>query len=394
MWMWTPSTPRIPARTRGREIMRMCSTFPREEPARRRKGIPMIDFLSILCSYLSQGHTLALATVLHQEGSAPRGAGSRLLAREINGDACGSGLVTGTVGGGLVEAQTLRACAQCLATKQGRVLSFDLSGEMAAQAEMICGGRVQVLVEVVQPQELTFWEAVQACLHEEGGALLVPLNKGVPGPRALLTEGKCYGTSPAHPLPADLLAQNALKSATVVFLGGQSCFFQPLLPPLRLILAGGGHVSRPTAQVAALAGYDVLVLDDRPEFADAQRFPTARAQLAQPGFAQCFGHLPYVPGARTAIVIVTRGHLHDAEVLAQALATKAGYIGMIGSRRKRDAIYNSLREQGFSEADLARVHCPVGLPIQAETPEEIAVSIVAECIQHFAAQGKEQRGRA
>lgn len=347
----------------------------------------MIAFLTTLCDYLRRGHRLALATVVQQEGSAPRGAGSRMLVHA-------EGLVAGTVGGGLVEAQTLAACARSLAAAQGCVLNFDLNGEMAARAEMICGGRVRVLVEVVLPQELTFWERVLACLHKEGGALLVPLERGVPGPRALLAEGKCYGALPAHPLPAALFGVNNPNEVAALSIGGQPYFIQSLLPPVRLVLAGGGHVSRPTAHVAALAGYDVLVLDDRPEFATAQRFPEARTQVAQPQFVQCFDKLPFVPGARTGIVIVTRGHLHDASVLAQALATKAGYIGMIGSTRKRDSIYSALREQGVTEADLARVHCPVGLPILAETPEEIAVSIVAECIRHFAAPKNCQKSRS
>ncbi|MEG2171862.1 MAG: XdhC family protein [Desulfovibrionaceae bacterium] len=337
----------------------------------------MLVFLSTLCEHLRRGQALALATVIHQEGSAPRGAGSRMLAHA-------GGLVAGTVGGGIVEAQTLEACTRSLAEKQGRVLYFDLSGAMAAQAEMICGGRVQVLVEVVLPHEWDFWEKVLACLHKEGGALLVPLEGGIPGSRTLLADGACYGILPLAPLPPHVYT---LKEAAVLHLGDQAYFFQPLLPPLRLVLAGGGHVSRPTAHIAALAGYEVLVLDDRPEFAAAQRFPEAHTQLAEAGFVRCFERLPFVPGARTGIVIVTRGHVYDAEVLAQALATKASYIGMIGSRRKRDSLYRTLREQGLTEADLARVHCPVGLPIQAETPEEIAVSIVAECIQHFAAHG-------
>lgn len=348
----------------------------------------MIAFLSALCEGLRQGDSLALATVMHQEGSAPRGAGSRMLARmaPTGGEHAApvAELVAGTVGGGLAEAQTLTACARSLAAGQGCVLHFDLSGAMAAQAEMICGGRVQVLIEVIPPAELPLWERVLASVHQEGGVLFVPLVMDIPAAPSFVAGGACYGAPLAHPLPPTV---HSLKHPTLLDMEGQSYFVQAMLPPLRLILVGGGHVSRPTAHVAALAGYDVLVLDDRPEFAHAQRFPEARTLLAQPAFAHCFAHLPFSPNPRTGIVIVTRGHMHDASVLVQALATKAGYIGMIGSKRKRDSLYAALREQGFTDADIARVHCPVGLPIQAETPEEIAISIVAECIQYFAAQG-------
>jgi len=119
------------------------------------------------------------------------------------------------------------------------------------------------------------------------------------------------------------------------------------------------------------------VIDDRTEFANAKRFPLAREIRVIESFADCIGDL----GGDDFLVIVTRGHLHDRDVLAQGLRTRAGYIGMIGSRRKRAAIYASLKNDGFTDADLARVHSPIGLPIAADTPEEIAVSIAAELIR-------------
>ena len=142
----------------------------------------------------------------------------------------------------------------------------------------------------------------------------------------------------------------------------------------------------PTALMAAMVDFRVIVLDDRPDFANAERFPGVETRVLE-SFARCFAGIP--SGPETFVVIVTRGHAHDADVLAQALRTQAGYIGMIGSRRKRDAVYERLRGQGFSETDLARVHCPIGLEIGAETPEEIAVSINAELVAHRAkASGK------
>lgn len=133
--------------------------------------------------------------------------------------------------------------------------------------------------------------------------------------------------------------------------------------------------------MAALAGFDVLVLDDRADFANAERFPFCRTRVL-PSFGDALAGVPCGPGC--FLVIVTRGHVHDAGTLALALRTRAGYIGMIGSRRKRDAVYDRLRGQGFTDADFARVRCPIGLDIGAETPEEIAVSIVAELIAHRA----------
>jgi xanthine dehydrogenase accessory factor len=118
-------------------------------------------------------------------------------------------------------------------------------------------------------------------------------------------------------------------------------------------------------------------MDDREEFANRERYLMAKEVRVLESFTDCIKGL----GRDDYVVIVTRGHLHDRDVLAQALRTQAGYIGMIGSRAKRASVYESLMREGFTEKDLVRVHNPIGLPIGADTPEEIAVSIVAQLIQ-------------
>jgi xanthine dehydrogenase accessory factor len=130
--------------------------------------------------------------------------------------------------------------------------------------------------------------------------------------------------------------------------------------------------------MAALAGFRVVVIDDRAEFANAERFPDADEVCIIADFSRALDGLAI--DADSYIVIVTRGHAFDRVVLEAALKTDAGYIGMISSRRKRDAIYAALTAEGISIEALARIHSPIGLPIGGETPEEIAVSIVAELI--------------
>jgi xanthine dehydrogenase accessory factor len=130
--------------------------------------------------------------------------------------------------------------------------------------------------------------------------------------------------------------------------------------------------------MAAMVGFRISVCDDRQEFANRERFPEAHQIRILENFAQAFAGLAI--GREDFVIILTRGHLHDKTVLAQALRTEAGYIGMIGSRKKRDAIYAALLKEGFDPADIDRVHSPIGLAIGAETPEEIAVSILAELI--------------
>jgi xanthine dehydrogenase accessory factor len=128
-----------------------------------------------------------------------------------------------------------------------------------------------------------------------------------------------------------------------------------------------------------LVGFRVVVVDDRPEYATAERFPDASRLAVVQGFDRAFGGLEI--DADSYIVIFTRGHQFDRTVLEQALGTGAGYIGMISSRRKREAIYQALEVAGFERGRLEQVHSPIGIDIGAETPEEIAVSIVAELIK-------------
>jgi xanthine dehydrogenase accessory factor len=146
-----------------------------------------------------------------------------------------------------------------------------------------------------------------------------------------------------------------------------------------VLIFGGGHVGLALSRVSGFVGFKTVVLDDRYEFANADRFPDAEEVVLLECFPDCFQGLEI--DEDSYIVIVTRGHLHDKTVLRLALKTRAGYIGMIGSRKKRDAIYEDLIQEGFKREDMDRVHSPIGLAIGAETPEEIAVCILGELIK-------------
>lgn len=153
--------------------------------------------------------------------------------------------------------------------------------------------------------------------------------------------------------------------------------------PPHLIVVGAGHVAAPLAAIAHICEFTVTVLDDRPQFANRQRFPTAERVIAGPFRPE----LRNLRGARTTfdphtyIVLVTRGHQHDIDCLLEVLDDPVAYIGMIGSKRRVRAVFELLeREQGIPRQKLARVHAPIGLAINAQTPQEIAVSIMAEVI--------------
>jgi xanthine dehydrogenase accessory factor len=162
-------------------------------------------------------------------------------------------------------------------------------------------------------------------------------------------------------------------------------FVAPLMARHRVILFGGGHVCLHLAKVIKMIGFSLVVAEDREEFLTTERFPEADELWLAPFEGILENHHITV---NDYLVIVTRGHMHDLTVLHQALQTPAEYIGMIGSVRKRDIIYSKLQEWGVSRETLQTVHSPIGLKIGAETPEEIAISIVAELITERSAKLK------
>ncbi|MCE1237301.1 MAG: XdhC/CoxI family protein [Hyphomicrobiales bacterium] len=159
--------------------------------------------------------------------------------------------------------------------------------------------------------------------------------------------------------------------------GSLDVYVEPILPTPVMYVFGAGHVGLVTARAAQAAGWATVIVDDRPEFASAERFPDALEIIAKPLGEATAG---LEPSVRSAIFIATRSHEFDGEVLKWAVGTKAGYIGMIGSKRKVLTVYAALQSAGVPAEAFERVHAPVGLDIGAETPAEIAVSVVAEAI--------------
>lgn len=157
--------------------------------------------------------------------------------------------------------------------------------------------------------------------------------------------------------------------------GTRTLYIETLFPRPILVIFGGGHVAVPVAQIGKLVDFDVVVNDDRAEFARRERFPQADLVLAM-SHEEAFNTLQI--NSRHYVVIVTRGHLHDRDCLVRALSTDAAYIGVIGSKKKAAEVNQWLLEQGYTQKDLNRIFCPIGLDINAQTPEEIAVSILAE----------------
>ncbi len=344
----------------------------------------MKELLALVCDRLAKNVPLVMATVVHHEGSTPRSSVSKMLVDH-------SGLIHGTIGGGLAEAEAIKACNNALENQKAEILKFTLTGEQAASGGMICGGALSIFVEPLLPEEdtLAFFRQALNFIEEHEVIVISSIEHDKKLRRALCIDGQWDAQFFPDALKGvsvkatyeDLLMQMPRGTDTLfVEKHGQMFFVEKYPPTWRMIIAGGGHVSFYTAQAAALAGFSVVVLDDREEFSSAERFPSAAATHTVPGFAQCFAAC--LPNKHTCIVIVTRGHMHDKIVLEQALETKASYIGMIGSKRKRDHLYAELRSKGVAQSILDSIYCPIGLSINAETPEEIAICIVAECVAH------------
>lgn len=334
----------------------------------------MNEILDTLLEVLDRGQEAVFCGIVDSSGSAPRTSGARMLVLP-------DGSIRGSVGGGPVEGVTLSRARRMLEDGESQVLlPFNLNSSTAAEAGMVCGGAVQVLLQRVAPGQREFFAEVRTLHQNRKRPALVTVMR--PEAEAVLAfwsvETGLRGAELSESVSAEL-GRKAGKARQVFSLeeDGARVFVEPLVAPTVLHLVGAGHVAQATAKVAAFAGFEIVVMDDRAEFANAARYPEAREVRVLDGFDGCLGAL----GPDDYVVIVTRGHLHDRDVLAQALRTEAGYVGMIGSKSKRAAVYRSLLNSGYTQADLDRVFSPIGLGIGADTPEEIAVSIAAELIK-------------
>ncbi|MGE4551962.1 MAG: XdhC family protein, partial [Desulfovibrionaceae bacterium] len=300
-------------------------------------------------------------------------AGAKMAVRPV-------GCFFGTVGGGLVVAQAILRAAALHARGPGAAerLDMNLTSDLAAGTDMICGGRVTLVLEAVGPADAPLWAGLDDSLRR--GETAVLLTRLPPDAARVAGRSRLPGQGPTE--NAGLRDAALAEGGPLLRPDGDGLVLvEPFAPRPPVYLFGAGHVSQATARVAALTGFRVIVLDDRAEFANVERFPEADQVLVLDDLHHALPEpLESAVPEDCCLVIVTRGHVHDKTVLAQALRTRARYVGMIGSRTKRDQVYAALRAEGFTEADIARCHCPIGLPIGAQTPEEIALSIVAELV--------------
>jgi xanthine dehydrogenase accessory factor len=338
-----------------------------------------LDIHRTIVELIDRGARPAVVLVLSTGGSTPQQAGARAVMDE-------AGRLWGTVGGGAVEAEAQRVAAEARGSQRPRIFDFDLNGDDATDAGAICGGNMRILVDPTVAAHRACHARAAAALDERRRGVLLTTIRTAPEVEVhveWLTENAVSGRAafPGSDAIRACLERDRPQRFVAPGPASDSCeevFVEPVAPGALLVIAGGGHVGQATALAAVQAGFDVTVLDDRPEFAAAPLFPPEARILCGPVAEQIAG---FPLDGDAYVVIVTRGHRHDAEALAACIGRRTAYLGMIGSRRKVALIRKQFLESGLAtEAEFDRVHAPVGLDIGAVTVPEIAVSIVAQLI--------------
>jgi xanthine dehydrogenase accessory factor len=337
------------------------------------------DIHQAIVELADRGEAFAVALVLKAEGSTPVEAGAKAVVMA-------DGAIRGTIGGGAVEAEAQRRAVEAIAVGRAMVFDFALHGADASEDSPICGGAMRILLDPTAPEHRAAYTAAVAARQRRERAVLITT---VWGRQAwdvdvrFLPESEIpssLGWPGAEAIPAALKAEKPILSGVGPAGADRRIEFlvEPLLPRPVLLIIGGGHIGQAVALQASLVGFEVTVIDDRPEFTRAELFPAGTTTRCGP-VGDELAAFPFATD--TYAVIVTRGHQHDAEALAACLGRPAAYVGMIGSKRKVAMMRDEFITSGRATAEeLDRVHAPIGLDIGAATVPEIAASIVAQLI--------------
>lgn len=327
---------------------------------------------------LEQDRPLVLCQIVETRGSTPQKAGAIMVVDPSGGQ-------IGTLGGGCVENEVKQKSLRHLDGSAAALHSYILDHDYAWADGLICGGKMVIISQPLRGAgPLAYFRAMDCAIDQGEGfteAIVVnpePMPGAAPGDRFLFdgcglpmaswTARSSDGLPASRVEPLDDRPRPRIDRGVA---------FLPSLPRVQLVIVGAGHVGQAVAGLAAQAEFDVWVVDDRQQYANANRLPTARRILVGP-IEDVLGALEVTP--RTYALVVTRGHGHDQEALYHLATTPASYVGLIGSRRKIRLIFEGLREQGIAEHHLKRVTAPVGMDIGSQSVIEIAISIVAELI--------------
>ena len=325
----------------------------------------------------------AYCTVVETKGSTPQKSGAKLLIlpdlRNI-----------GTLGGGCVEAEARRQAIGLMQDGTPRLLEFQLDSDYGWDDGLICGGNMKIFIDI----PTTDTDADIFTQLQQLNAAKVPLvyvtvvrseqqNTHVGMKMIFASNGERIGTLGNTQLEAaveshiiEILEKN--RADILQLNDDTTIFLEPLQPSPTLLIAGAGHVGQALCHLGNWLDFDIVIIDDRADFASSERLPEAD-EIIVGDIAEELGKYP--KNHLTYVVIVTRGHQHDESALHSVVESDARYIGLIGSRRKIKLIFDDLLEIGIPKEKLQRVYAPIGLDINSKTVPEIAVSIASQLIQ-------------
>ncbi|HYY54851.1 MAG TPA: XdhC family protein [Candidatus Dormibacteraeota bacterium] len=341
----------------------------------------MREILERAAKLRAEGRPFAVATVVRTTGSTPQVVGAKLLADDL-------GRLVGTLGGGCVEADAVDEAKRVLETGTPSLRDYELTEDLAYDTGLVCGGTMWIAIEHGR-------EALRAAQRDLLDDLLAASRGGAPVALATLlakrgreyasagrilveSDGTATGSLGAFDERAIAHAREALARGTAQVVpldDAHELLVEPVTSRPTLVQVGAGHVGLAVARMARLLDFHVIVVDDRPEFANRQRIPEADEVVC----ADMIRAIEELPLAwNTFVVVATRGHKMDAHAVRAAVKTPARYVGLVGSKRKTILIERMLREEGVPEDRIRSVHAPIGLDLGGRTPAEIALAILAE----------------
>jgi xanthine dehydrogenase accessory factor len=335
----------------------------------------MRDILADVDRWQKEGVRVALATVVQTWGSSPRRAGAKMAFASDE-------RIVGSVSGGCVENAVFEAGVESLKTNRPQLLHFGVADETAWEVGLACGGSIDVFVK---PLDKNFYKELRSVIENEQQAVTITVIRGpdeILGREILIREdGYITGTlgSEWNEVAAKL-ADEAFSngiSQRVILNEDVEIFLEVILPPPTLVIVGGVHIAVSLTSLAKTLGYRTIVIDPRKAWGNKERFPHVD-QLIQAWPEYAFGQIKVTRS--TAIAMLTHDPKLDDPALKIALQSSAFYVGALGSKSTHTKRLARLLNDGVSEAQLSRLHAPIGLDIGASTPEEIALSIMAEVV--------------
>lgn len=330
----------------------------------------MRKLFQLLNETLKKQEDAVLVTVVASSGSAPRGAGARMLITK-------NGRIRGTIGGGAVEYSSECRAREVLEQKSSHMEQYILRKNQVQDLGMVCGGDVKVYFQYISAENQEVKELAEVieeiCVSREVCWLINDISENSRG--AMAVYGEKTGLKGME-VPEEVLASLGKKPGQIE-VDGKLYYCEKLVQSGIVYIFGGGHVSQALVPALAAVDFRCVVLEDREDFCKPELFPEAVGTVLIDNNRV----LDYIDiQEEDYLCIMTRGHKDDMIILSQILAAPACYIGVIGSRRKKESVFAQLRERGWTDEDLKRIITPIGLDIKAETPAEIAVSIAAQMI--------------